>query len=384
VVQLFKRLGRGRADGLLSPALRRAEGKSHLVASVVVPEEFVDQFQKESGRVGDQRPLESAIMATVQPLLEAHVLTATAELDKTVSFKLHLTFANKKAADEANGPAKDLLAVGRMLLRGITQQVAKERGTEALAALLKEVEIALQAATVESQGEQLQVAVTVKADAAVAATAGRGLFEGVLKVRQASERMQSANNLKQIALAMHNYHATHGHFPPQAITGKDDKPLLSWRVAILPYLEQDNLYRTFRLNEPWDSAHNKALLKQLPPVYAPLGAGKKEPGMTYYQGFTGKHALFDGLKGPRLTEITDGTSNTLLIVEAAEPVPWTKPDDLPFDVKKPLPKLGGLFAEGFQAAFCDGSVRFLPKTIKEATLRALITRDGGEVVEIDK
>ena len=110
----------------------------------------------------------------------------------------------------------------------------------------------------------------------------------------------------------------------------------------------------------------------------------REPGMTYYQVFVGKGAAWERQpRGLRFTDFTDGTSNTLMVAEAAEPVIWTKPDDLAFDPDKPLPKLGGHFPGGFNAAFMDGSVRFLHQTMSEKTLKALITRNGGEVVRPD-
>src|SRR5439155_26494817 len=102
---------------------------------------------------------------------------------------------------------------------------------------------------------------------------------------------------------------------------------------------------------------------------------------TYYQGFVGPGAFFEGTKAIRLADILDGTSNTLMIVEAAEPVPWTKPEDLPYAPNKPLPRLGGILPDGFNAVFADGAVYFLKKDVDEKTLRALITRAGGELIE---
>jgi hypothetical protein len=151
---------------------------------------------------------------------------------------------------------------------------------------------------------------------------------------------------------------------------------------ILPFIEYDNLYRQFRLDEPWDSPHNKALLKQMPRTYAPVGPNAAKPAdRTPYQGFFGKGAFFEGKKGTPIAGITDGTSNTIMVVEAAEQVPWTKPADLPFDPAKPLPRLGGLFPGGFHAAFCDGSVHWIKQGVNLQTLRALITRNGGEVID---
>jgi hypothetical protein len=215
---------------------------------------------------------------------------------------------------------------------------------------------------------------------------------GVAAVRTAADKTKSQNNLRQLALAMHNYANSRHFLPSHAIYGKDGKPLLSWRVAVLPYLSQVPLYRKFKLDEPWDGPHNKALLKYMPPPYIPLGDHAADPPYsTYYQVFVGKGGavgpVFEARPGFQATlsqGIPDGGPGTFLIVEAGSPVPWTKPEDLAYDADGPLPKLGGLFADGFSAAFADGSVRFIPRDLDEETVRALITRNGGEPVEWTK
>ena len=218
------------------------------------------------------------------------------------------------------------------------------------------------------------------------------LLPATQSARTAARRSQSVNNLKQISLAFHNFHSVNDHFPPQAISDRDGKPMLSWRVAILPFLEQQALFNDFKLDEPWDSAHNKALLGRMPPTYAIPGA-VAGPGMTFYRGFSGEHTFFDPRvkRGVGMATITDGTSITLGIVEAKEAVPWTKPDaEIAFDANAKqdqapalLPLLGGHFPGGFNASFLDGSVRFLKLSINRGVLRALITRDGGEVISAD-
>jgi uncharacterized protein (TIGR03067 family) len=201
--------------------------------------------------------------------------------------------------------------------------------------------------------------------------------EGALKTA-------SANNLKIIGIAMHNYlDSNRGAFPPAAIYSKDGKALLSWRVAILPYLDQGNLYREFKLDEAWDSPHNKKLLDKMPKVYAPVAGDAKEYS-TFYRVLTGPGTIFEGTKGTRITSITDGTSNTILVVEAGEAVPWTKPEELPYDASKPLPKLGGMFKGGFNALFADAAVRFIRANADPQLLRLAITRSDGKVLDLDK
>jgi RNA polymerase sigma-70 factor (ECF subfamily) len=207
--------------------------------------------------------------------------------------------------------------------------------------------------------------------------------EARVRAEQAGGRHEVANRLKQLALAMHNYHDAFGALPPAAIYSKDGKPLLSWRVALLPFIEQQELYKQFKLDEPWDSPHNKKLLKEMPKVFAPV-TGKTKPNFTPFRVFTGKDTVFPGKDAVRLQDITDGTSNTLLIAEAAEGVPWTKPDELPYDAKKPLPKLGGMFKDGFYFAMCDGSVHFVRTPINEPEFRLLILPNDGGVVDLNK
>ena len=191
---------------------------------------------------------------------------------------------------------------------------------------------------------------------------------------------ESENNLKQIALAWHNYHDTHGHFPSNEVD-KDKKALLSWRVQILPYIEEDALSRQFKMDEPWDSENNKKLIDKMPKLYAPIRA-RADAGMTYYQAFTGKHGLLKSGEKRGLATITDGSSNTLLCVEAAKAAIWTKPDDLMFDGKD-LPAVGGLFDGKFHGAMCDGSVRRFKKGIDAELMRRLIDPQDGHSINVD-
>jgi prepilin-type processing-associated H-X9-DG protein len=199
------------------------------------------------------------------------------------------------------------------------------------------------------------------------------------RVKLARDRTISQNNLKQICLAM-IIAAESNKELPRDIAGKNGKALLSWRVAVLPYLEQNELYKQFKLDEPWDSENNKKLLEKIPKTYiAPRG--KFEKGQTFYQSFAGPGAIMSGQRLKYPAAITDGTSQTFMVVEAGEAVPWTKPADVKFDLKKAVAAPGGIFGGDFNAAFADGSVRYFKKGLKEETLKKLITINGGEVIE---
>jgi hypothetical protein len=187
-------------------------------------------------------------------------------------------------------------------------------------------------------------------------------------------RAMTIHNLKFIGWAMHNFTKRNGGRLPPAATHKNGNPLLSWRVAILPWLEEFALYQRFHLDEPWNSSHNKALLKERPRVYAPVTHKETTPCATYYQGIVGPGSLFDGQEGTKIEEVIDAQSPTLMVAEAARPVRWTEPEDAPYDDAGPMPELGGQFEDGFYVGLADGSVRFLSRKIAPERLRALITQ----------
>lgn len=185
-------------------------------------------------------------------------------------------------------------------------------------------------------------------------------------------------------MGMHSYADQHGSLPPAAIYSPDGKPLLSWRVAILPYIEQNELYRQFKLDEPWDSPHNYALLAKMPTTFEHFH-GRVAPVQftTYYRVFVGPGAAFEGPIGISLKDFPDGTSTTLLVVEAADAVPWTQPAELGVRPECAVPRLGGHFPEVFVAALADASVRMVNTATSESTLRAAITRNEGAELGAD-
>ncbi len=195
-------------------------------------------------------------------------------------------------------------------------------------------------------------------------------------------RRRAADNLKKIGAGLDAHYRKFKHYPPQAIFDKDGKPLLSWRVLLLPYLGQNDLYKEFRLDESWDSPDNKKLLAKMPGVFkAPVQTTNAHG--TIYQGLHGTGAFFQGKRGMLMADCLDGVSCTIAVIEAAKDVPWTKPEDVPFDAKNPLFKRGGVSPKkGFHALFIDGHVSFLPRTVTDEQLVPLITRNAGDKITL--
>jgi hypothetical protein len=236
------------------------------------------------------------------------------------------------------------------------------------------------ALTPEAEGNQLRLQVEMPALVEL-------LEPPAEKVREAQQRIQTINDLKQLGLAMHNYHDSKGHFPARASQDTQGKPLLSWRVQLLPLIEQDALYKEFKLDEPWDSEHNKKLIAKMPKLYAsPTNPKAAMAGKTTILAPTGAKTMFPDLKGLKIQDVVDGTANTifLLDVDDDKAAIWTKPDDLEVDFKDPLKGLGGKFANGFLALFVDGSVRMISSKVDADLFRAMLTPAGGEPIHPPK
>ena len=197
----------------------------------------------------------------------------------------------------------------------------------------------------------------------------------------------NASNLRQICIAMHNFHNDWNRLPNQAILSKDDKPLLSWRVALLPYLGEDHLYKEFKLNEPWDSEHNKKLIEKMPKIYVHPFAKNVPANHTLYQVFYSKQGskpaaaiMETGKITLGMLSVQDGTSNTFILTDAAaEAVPWTKPADLLYDgTVANLPKMVSPRGDGWaHVGFGDAHVQRFKPGGKPKILWQLIGRNDG-------
>ena len=206
------------------------------------------------------------------------------------------------------------------------------------------------------------------------------LLPAVQAARQASRRMTSSNNMKQIGLAIHNYHSAYRRIPGN-ITSEDGTPLLSWRVAILPFMEELDLYNEFKLDEPWDSPHNIKLLDKMPAALLHPEM-TTEPSTTVYQRPAGE-GMFSPNEDLKFRNILDGLSNTIMAVESLGPdaVKWTKPEDIQPDQQSPISTLDDGIRPGFHVLMADGAVIFITKEIDPVLFNGLLTRAGAEVLE---
>jgi hypothetical protein len=317
-------------------------------------------------------------LAPIAPLLQTEA-GLTLDLDKTLDLTMQFNAPTEIAAGNALEAVKTLRTLGELALE--KSQEAGEAGGWKLD-FERGLGKALAGAVFEKKGKT--VTAHFKMDVTTRLV-NHLVKDFVGNFRLKGDRTRSVNNLKQIGLAMHNYHDVNKRLPAAGIHAINDanaKPLLSWRVAILPYIEQGALYNQFDLTQPWDHPTNKKLIDKMPAIYVVPGTENKR-GETNYRVLVGRSAMFEltpGNRGHALTSITDGTSNTIMVVEAAQPTIWTQPDDLPFDPNGPLPKFG-TSPDGFNVLMGDGTVRFLRANTPQQTLRAMITRDGGEVVQ---
>ena len=213
------------------------------------------------------------------------------------------------------------------------------------------------------------------------------LLPAVQAAREAARRSNCSNNLKQIALAMHNYHDTYNSLPPAYTVNAEGKPMHSWRVLLLPYLEQASLYSRFDLNMPWNAPQNMYAAQQMPAVFAcPSSSHAQNSQRTSYQVITGEEMMFNGSTPTRFADITDGLSNTLMVVEVEDSaVMWNEPVDLDGatiqnTIARGPGQINSRHPGGAQVALGDGSVRFLSSSIAPEILRALMTRNGGETI----
>ncbi len=343
-------------------------------AIVVVRLESVkDKLKRLADEGREALPPPMADLADIPDQLSSAVIRVNISSDNLLSATL--TGYDAQSAGKLETHISGGIDMAKQAFAGIRDQLGMvlpgEAGTEA-AGLVDQF---IAGITVKKSGSTLEV--NVKKPAGLTDFAndiGPKLAE---MAEQSAQDAMQMNNLRQLALAMHNYHDVNGHLP-STIRDSDGKPLLSWRVHLLPYLEADDLYQQFKLDEPWDGPNNKPLIERMPEVFGTNGDGK-----TRYLAFSGENTPLGGEKPVGFRDVIDGTSNTIMCVQAGpeKAVTWSKPEDLEFNQENPLAALGTIPAKGFRTALLDGGCYTIPKDIELETLRRLIQHNDGQPVE---
>jgi prepilin-type processing-associated H-X9-DG protein len=382
-LQMKSMLAAGQVDTRLTKLLKQADTSKNAVAVL----DFAAI-----------RPLATMGLKNLPPLpddfnefLELPALVDWIEVSLHIEKGLDLS-VTLGAADVKNaGKLKELAEHAKQLARKYAEaQFAETSGRDqdatnkAMAQYLRRmVDKFLNAIVVTAENDRVKIALSPQSpQLATTGVLVALMLPAVQAAREAGRRNQATNQLKQIGLAMHNYADVHKRFPARAILDKDGKPLLSWRVAILPYLDQKALYDQFHLDEPWDSEHNRKLAEQMPPVYS--NSNHPSTDSTVYLALDAAQTVFGGSEGKRFRDIIDGTSLTILAVEAdpERAVIWTRPDDLKYEAQQPLAGLGHLRTGGFMALFADGHVSFISNAVDPVVMNALVTFAGREPVTL--
>jgi uncharacterized protein DUF1559 len=389
LIQYLERRGDASKTGPLQAALELAAGKHHFVLglnpSALAKENFAN-----------------AIPQTLQPLMQARSIAFTADFDKETQASVRLDYAKE---DEAKAGAKALRA-GLDMARGalsfpISELEAKldkdpkearpnvgdlpeSFGLLVAIGFMKELDGMMKDAAIEHKGTIVHLPAKFSrmysgnsgmlVMFAGMSTMGRVAYGTFSEVGQTigggPAKDPNEVHLRTLVDAMERYRDKHGTYPAAAIADKDGRPVLSWRVALLPYLGEDALYKEFRLEEPWDSLHNKKLIKRLPKSLTTARYWRGPKGKTSDLVFSGENTIFDGMKGLKKDEIAP---KTILVMQAGtnHAVYWTKPADIAVKGDK----VPDLFEHGGQVRviLADGTYRIFNKGDEKA-IQELISR----------
>ena len=343
---------------------------------VSLSDSFIRACRDKDVAIGIRRSLVSQLVKLIgeheqQPLGEvsdifASIDTGDASPITEFDFQLTLTFPDEQLAAAGIGAAKS--AVGE--LAQLLNRASPDSMNAILAGILTN---ALNKAEWDVEGTRVKLDLRPT-------WSPQDVERLMARLKEARAMNRVSVKLRRLGQAILAYHDKHRHFPPAALRSQPSgEPLLSWRVLLLPHLGEEDLFKRFKLDEPWDSPHNLQLVDFMPDVFL---ADQAQQGQTHFQVFVGPGTLFERDKETSMLSIRDGIANTILITEASEAVPWTKPEDIEFHGTAVLPRLGMPGSRGFLALYVDGRTRFLPRTIsEEETLRPMITRNDGRAVQ---
>lgn len=346
---------------------------------------WLDNRKLFEGRLGDDLR-SNPQLALIAPIIEKiDHLSGAVTADDNARVSLIAFTDDDEGAKQVASTLSALVVLGRNGLNQHRENAPAEHRDAYLAAtnVLASFMDGLQITT---DGAGVQLVYQPNESVAEIGELAQTLLPAITAARSAARRTQSTNNLKQLALAMLNYEITHGHYPaalnydyvdPETNEKRRSEHPHSWRVAILPFLEQQALYNAYHFDEPWDSEANMEIANTIVPVMAdPSDPASANAG---YFVPVGAQTMFPGEQAVKIREVTDGTSRTILIVEAKRDIPWTKPEDIEIPEDGPLPEFGGHYPNIFLRALADGSVRDTPIDTDPELLRAMLTRNGAEV-----
>lgn len=313
-------------------------------------------------------------------LKEVPDLISAGSLELELTEAVGLALKLKSPDDQSSARLHQLLDPLINMGKGIAQQQLTNLPPEAA----KAAGPILESLTVAQAGDEFSISLKIDQPGVLDMAAGM-ILPAIMDAQGAARSASDKNNLKQIGVAMHNFHDVYKHLPvagESIKTDKDGKPLLSWRVHILPLMDEQELYEQFELDEPWDSEHNKELIQFIPQVYVMQGG--PEDGKTMIQAPVGEGSIFGGNTKVGFRNVTDGTSNTIMVAvtKPEKAVPWTMPTDWEVNAKDPAADLQP-GRRGFMVLFADGSVHDIKVGLAPATWALLINRMDGMVIGND-
>ncbi len=298
--------------------------------------------------------------------------------------QLVLSASDEKAGETLENAINSSLTFYKSIAVETAKQTVLEDETETTKATLKYIDrlsdAMFQQIAPRRNGKRLVIEMEGYEQTVVISTLVGMLLPAVQAARQQAMEIEVSNNLRQLGLALHNFESTYRKLPSTIIVDESgEKPLLSWRVAILPYIGEDELYQQFHLDEPWDSPHNITLLEKMPECFKRPNSFA-QPGYTVYVAPISEQTMLQPNESIVFGQITDGLSNTIMLVEVVDDaaVPWSAPIDLDLDLDAPTDNLVSDDRPTFQVLMGDGSSRRLPSSIDIDVLRAMFTRDAGD------
>ncbi len=215
------------------------------------------------------------------------------------------------------------------------------------------------------------------------------LLPAMQSARGSARRSACTNNLRQIAVALHGYHQQYGCLPPAYIADDRGRPQHSWRVLLLPFVGRKDLYARYDFNQPWNGPNNRALAAAIPDIYRCPEDSAADPATTSYLMVTGPGTIGDGPLPCRFSDIFDGLSHTIAVVEVSRSgVNWLEPEDLDttmaitYAVNDGSPQgIRSDHPNGANVLMADGVVRKLEDHSEPDVVAAMTTIAGGEVVD---